>query len=41
MRLSLDEESQNVAVSLGLLDQPGTQMVGTGPGAKFTNSLRV
>jgi hypothetical protein len=38
---TLYQESQNVSVGLGLLDQPGSQVVGTGPFAELANVLRM
>lgn len=40
-RKPLDKKSQNVSVGLGLLDKLGAQVVGSSPGAEFTNILRV
>ena len=38
---NLHQEPQSVSVNLGLLDQPGSQVVSTGPLAEFTNVLTV
>ena len=37
----LNKEPEDVTIGLGLLDEAGAEVVGTGPGAEIANVLRV
>jgi len=41
LNIYLDKEPQNISIGLGLLNELGTKMVSSSPGAKVTDVLRM